>query len=160
MGFAGLTFLILVFPFDKLKYPNVFCQHEVEIFNRIYFYNAKRYLPFTGLNDLFDNGPNIPFAYREWLDDIYNAASWWVTYIVYERIHNMKHIYFTHNAEFATNSTIKQGPGDIGFFDADNAAAIIEIKREAQLRKEINKRYRKKNKLNNPIHENISVNKK
>lgn len=88
LGFVGLVYLMVVFPYKQLSDASVFCQHEVEIFNRAYFYvQNKPYcaLPFQDLEELFDSGPIYPPAYSRWLDDLYNKASWWITYIVYER---------------------------------------------------------------------------
>lgn len=135
VGFTALAFLIVVTPFKLLKNPGVFSQHEVEIFNRVYFYHTKRYLPFKGLYDLFDSGPLLPIEYREWLDDLYNSAAWWLTYILYEKVYGLEHIYATKPAELTL--LVKKGPGDPGFLAADEEAARLEMEREARLREEL-----------------------
>jgi len=93
LGFVGLTYLMTVFPYDKIKNPSIFCQHEAEMFNIITFYNKQTYLPFEDMPELFDSGPISPPAYQQWIDHKYNSASWWVTYIVYERRKGLDHIY-------------------------------------------------------------------
>lgn len=94
LGHVGLTYLMAVFPYEALKDPSaVFSQHEAEEMNLISVYVTQRYLPFLEMPDLFNESPMHPGACSEWMDDRFNRASWWVTYIIYERMHNLPHIY-------------------------------------------------------------------
>lgn len=90
--FVGLTYLINVFPFDKLTSGDVFAQHEVEILTVITFYNKQKYLPFKNMPELLNCPPYFPPAYEEWINRKYDSASWWATYIVYERRKGLLHL--------------------------------------------------------------------
>ena len=91
LGFVGLTYLMVVFPYDKIK-TGAFCNHELVIFNRAYFYNTSAYLPFECVEKLSNEGPMFPPAFAEWLFRLYDRASWWITYIVWERRNGLEHV--------------------------------------------------------------------
>src|SRR5581483_10743071 len=53
LGFVGFTYLMVVFPYKKLSSASIFCQHEVNMFNRAYFYAKNgKYLPFKNVEEL------------------------------------------------------------------------------------------------------------
>lgn len=87
-GFVAITYLFIVIPYEKIdnvgKYFTLF---EANNINIAYFYNTNGdYLPFADVEELFDRGPSLPCAYQEWINDKYNRASWWISYMVYEKI--------------------------------------------------------------------------
>lgn len=86
-GFAALTYFFIVLPFKELDNPGKYFTHfEINNINVAYFYDTNGdYLPFDGLNELFDSGPIHPAVYGEWLDRKYNSASWWISYMVFEK---------------------------------------------------------------------------
>ena len=98
-GFVGLVYLITLFPYKKLKDPGIFFEHEINVFNRVYFYHTSQCLPFQNLEDLF-SGPTYPPAYQDWINEKYNGASWWITYIVWEKNNKLSHIIKDNRAKF------------------------------------------------------------
>lgn len=95
-GFAAITLLFAVLPYDKLgqKLGTVLTEFESNHINAAYFYeigqyhNGKENLQIQNLEDL-TGGPLYPPAYEQWINQKYNMASWWLTYMVYERKNNL-----------------------------------------------------------------------
>lgn len=89
-GFAALTFLFIVLPYDKLDdVGKYFTNFEANMINIAYFYNSNgHYLAFEDIDELFDSGPLWPAAYQQWLDTKYNSACWWISYMIYEKRNN------------------------------------------------------------------------
>jgi hypothetical protein len=87
-GFCAMTFLFFVLPYGELDdVGKYFTTVESNMINIIYFYNTNgQYLNFEGTEELFNSGPMFPPAYQQWLDNKYNSASWWTSYMVYEKI--------------------------------------------------------------------------
>ena len=92
-GYAALTFIFMVLPYNELDNVGKFTEFEANQINICYFYNTNGdYLPFKNMEELFNAGPIYPPAYKMWIEDKYNQASWWITYMVYERINNLSPI--------------------------------------------------------------------
>lgn len=89
-GFVAITYLMLVLPYKNINNIEVFTEFDINNINVIYFYNKSKYINYTGIEELFDSGPFFPPAYRDWLNDKYNRASWWVAYRIYERKNNLE----------------------------------------------------------------------
>jgi hypothetical protein len=87
-GFVAICYFFMVIPYDKLdSVAKYFTSFEANNINIVYFYNTGyEYISFADTEELFNSGPVHPGAYREWLDDKYNHASWWISYMVYEKI--------------------------------------------------------------------------
>lgn len=93
-GFVAIAYLYAFIPYENIydvdKYLTEF---EASNINTIYFYNMNGdYIQFKNYEELIFGGPIYPSEYKKWLDDKYNRASWWITYMVYEKINGLKPI--------------------------------------------------------------------
>lgn len=90
-GFAALTFIFVSFPYHLVSdIGKYFTQFEVQQINVCYYYNTDDLsIPLLGAENLFDCGPVFPPAYLQWLDEKYDRASWWLSYMVYEKNHGL-----------------------------------------------------------------------
>lgn len=100
-GFVAIVYFFIVLPYEKLDdVGKYFTLYEANMINIAYFYNTNgEYLPFADIDELFHSGPLFPGAYEEWLNDKYNNASWWISYMVYEKNNGLKPIIDSKPAE-------------------------------------------------------------
>ena len=105
-GFVALTFLFIVIPYNELDdIGKYFTNFEVNNISTCYFYNTSKYLNFVNIDDLFKNGPMFPPAYREWLNDRYDNAAWWLSYMTYEKNNGLKPIIDSEPAKLKLTCT-------------------------------------------------------
>ncbi|CAH6419494.1 Hypothetical protein HVR_LOCUS674 [uncultured virus] len=105
-GYAAITLLYAVLPYEKLgtQMGTVLNNFEAKQANAAYFYEIGQYymggknLPIKNIEDL-SGGPIFPPAYQHWLDEKYNRASWWLSYLVYERRHGLSSVIDSEPAE-------------------------------------------------------------
>ncbi len=98
IGFAAIVLCYCSVPYDLLntKFSSV-TELMATMINRVYFYEYYIRVsipPETKIPcDVFalpnperlDMGPIHPSAYREWIDEKYNRASWWLSFWIYEK---------------------------------------------------------------------------
>lgn len=93
-GFVAITYFYIVIPYKNLdnigKYFTLF---EADNINIAYFYNMNgNNLPFADMEELSNTDSLYPGTYQKWLDNKYNQASWWICYMVYEKINELSPI--------------------------------------------------------------------
>jgi hypothetical protein len=108
-GYCALTHVFIVVPFEHLgsnlgTYLNEF---QVTQINRIKFYNNEPMIPVTNVEDLLV-GPAHPAAYEQYLNDLYDRASWWCSYFVYEWQQGLPCIALAPPAVLSPSSSSKQ----------------------------------------------------
>jgi hypothetical protein len=107
-GYVVLTYLFVVLPYERLIDPNKYFTHfEINQINIAYFYVQNtaysKPLPFENLEELFNSGPIFPPAYQQWINNKYNKASWWITYMIYEKNNGFLPLIKSEQAVFNKN---------------------------------------------------------
>jgi hypothetical protein len=63
------------------------------MFNVVHFYIYIKYLDLNGSDKDLHEGPRHPSIYKGWIDDKYNAASWYISYFIYEKRNNLEPVF-------------------------------------------------------------------
>lgn len=89
-GFLAIIFFFIVLPYDKLDdVGKYFTNFEVNMINIAYFYNTEKdSIPFADIHERF----NVNTPRDDVLNNKYQRASWWITYMVYEKKNGLKPI--------------------------------------------------------------------
>lgn len=104
-GFVAITYMFIVIPYHKLEdIGKQFTEFDTNNISICYFYNNYSYIGFDGAEELFNSGPMYPPAYMEWLDRKFNQASWWLSYMVYEKMNNLEPIIDSKPAKLETKN--------------------------------------------------------
>jgi hypothetical protein len=79
-AFAAITFLFAILPYNKMIMPEKeFTNFQISNFNKIARKNGLDSLPFKNLEPFIeedDEGPLLPAAYLEWVNNEYDKAAW------------------------------------------------------------------------------------
>jgi hypothetical protein len=94
VGFAAICLLYAALPY-KLLHDGVSDEcSDVSVFvaqmaNRMFFYEQGQhdgdFVDCFVLSEDLTGGPMFPPAYRQWITNLYQSASWWLSFLVFER---------------------------------------------------------------------------
>lgn len=91
--FASLLCVLELVGKERVK--ELYTLHEINVLNVVYCYSTQYSHPLLiecGAQDPADMPPHFPPAWEQWFNDQYNQCSWWVCYMVYEKLRGWQHV--------------------------------------------------------------------
>lgn len=100
LAFAAITLCYVSIPYHLLKKADI-SELMAQMIIRVVFYeynmctDIERTIPMPEetlhieVEENLRGGPMHPGAYTEWINDLYNSASWWLSFLIYNKAHNL-----------------------------------------------------------------------
>lgn len=88
-GFAAITLLYVALPYNLLnKSIDVISDFQAKMIVRCVFYESNMcyILDCFETDEDLTGGPVFPPAYEQWINQLYNEASWWLSFFIYDKL--------------------------------------------------------------------------